>query len=858
MIGLVIVSHSAKLAEGVAELARGMAGPDVLLAATGGLALPDNPLGTDTGLVLQAIEQVYSDDGVLVLMDLGSAVLSAEMALEQLPSERRARVILCEAPLVEGALAAAVQARLGGSLEQVIAEARGALASKIIHLRPPSGPSATSGGELTPAAAPAHQLRLIVANRLGLHARPAARFVQTAGRFAEADLRVLNLTSGRGPASAKSINAVTTLGVRQGHEIQITASGPNAEAALAALRVLAEDNFGDAPEREEPPQPESDPQKQGAVLPSREAFTQSVHPASRAFIQGLPASPGIALGPARLFRAAAPDIPTHTITDPQAEWEALTAALEKTRAQIWATRDAVARRADAYAAAIFEAHLLFLDDEALRAPARAAIFDERLNAAAAWHRAVETVAADYRALDDDYLRARAADVSDVGRQTLLNLLGKRSPDSAPALNGPGILIAADLAPADTARLDPKLVLGICTAFGGPTSHSAILARTFGIPAIAGLGEAILDIADGTLLIMDGGNGQVWPTPEPELIAEYSRLAEAARLAQAEAKAASAHPAVTRDGRRIEVAANIGSVADARAAGAAGAEGVGLFRTEFLFLDRQTAPDEEEQFNVYRAAAEALGGRPVIFRTLDVGGDKPLPYLDLGHEANPFLGWRAIRVCLAQPEFFKVQLRAILRAAAHFPIKIMFPMIATLAEWRAARSRLAEARGEVEQAGHSVPERIEIGIMVEIPAAALQAAHFAAEVDFFSIGTNDLTQYTLAAERGNPRVASLADAFQPAVLELIDQVSEAAHAHGKWVGVCGEMAGDPMAVPLLVGLGIDELSMALPAIPRAKQLIRALDYNTARAQAQSALKLESADAVRAMFPTTNKPLGSLRP
>ncbi|MEK7784602.1 MAG: HPr family phosphocarrier protein, partial [Chloroflexota bacterium] len=381
-----------------------------------------------------------------------------------------------------------MQARLGGSLEQVIAEARGALASKIIHLGLPSEPSATSGGELTPTTAPAHQLRLIVANRLGLHARPAARFVQTAGRFAETDLRVLNLTTGRGPVSAKSINAVTTLGVRQGHEIQITASGPNAEAALAALHELANDDFGDPEiQKDEGMLRRMNEERDSTFNPST-SLRAGLQPSS---FQGLPASPGIALGPARLFRAAAPDILTHTITDPQAEWEALTAALEKTRAQIWATRDAVARRADAYAAAIFEAHLLFLDDEALRAPARAAIFDERLNAAAAWHRAVESVAADYRALDDDYLRARAADVSDVGRQTLLNLLAKHSPDSAPALNGPGILIAADLAPADTARLDPKLVLGICTAFGGPTSHSAILARTFGIPAIAGLGEAIL-------------------------------------------------------------------------------------------------------------------------------------------------------------------------------------------------------------------------------------------------------------------------------------------------------------------------------------------------------------------------------
>lgn len=843
MIGLVIVSHSAKLAEGVVELARGMAGPEVPLAATGGLALPDHPLGTDAGLVLQAIEQVYSDDGVLVLMDLGSAVLSAEMALETLSPERRAHVRLCEAPLVEGAIAAAVQARLGSSLDQVIAEARGALASKIGHLGPSPSSFQPSPTQVGARQGTRVELRLTVPNRLGLHARPAARFVQTAGRFPEADIRVNNLTAGRGPVSAKSINAVTTLGVRQGHEIQITASGLEAEAALAALRVLAEDNFGDVEESQIPSLksqiPISNLQSPAVVKAS------NLQPPTSGF-HGLPVSPGIALGPARLFRAAVPDIPTHTIADPQTEWETLTVALEKTRTQIRATRDAVARRADAYAAAIFDAHLLFLDDEALREPARAAIFDEKLNAAAAWQRSVEKVAADYRALDDDYLRARAADVVDVGRQTLLNLLNSAA---APVLIEPGILLAADLSPADTASLDPKLVLGICTAYGGPTSHSAILARTLGIPAIAGLGEAIFDIADGTPLIMDGETGRVWPTPDPELTAEYTRRAEAARLAQAEAKAASTTPAVTRDGRRIEVAANIGSLADARAAVAAGAEGVGLFRTEFLFLDRRTAPDEDEQFNTYHAAAEALGGRSVIIRTLDVGGDKPLPYLDLGHEANPFLGWRAIRLCLAQPEFFKIQLRAIVRAAAHFPIKVMFPMIATLTEWRAARALLAEAHAEVKRDGHPVPDRIETGIMVEIPSAALRADQFAAEVDFFSIGTNDLTQYTLAAERGNPRVATLADAFQPAVLELIRQVVEAAHTHDKWTGVCGELAGDPLAVPLLVGLGVSELSMASPAIPRAKQLIRALDYESARTQAQSALKLETPDAVRALFTAT---------
>ena len=320
-------------------------------------------------------------------------------------------------------------------------------------------------------------------------------------------------------------------------------------------------------------------------------------------------------------------------------------------------------------------------------------------------------------------------------------------------------------------------------------------------------------------------------------------AEAARLASIQSRAESIKPAVTRDGRRIELVANIGSVADARAAVGAGAEGVGLFRTEFLFLDRRTAPDEGEQYAAYRAVAEALGKRPLIVRTLDVGGDKPLPYLPMEPESNPFLGLRAIRLCLAQPGFFQIQLRAIIRVAAEFPVKIMFPMIATLGELRAARDLLEEARRQVEHHGERLQDKIETGIMVEIPAAALRSEQFAPEVDFFSIGTNDLTQYTLAAERGNAHVAALTDGLQPAVLVLIRQVVQAAHARGKWVGVCGELAGDPLAVPLLVGLGVDELSMSPPAIPRAKQIIRALDYSFVQTVAQRALELETPEEVR---------------
>jgi phosphocarrier protein FPr len=548
-----------------------------------------------------------------------------------------------------------------------------------------------------------------------------------------------------------------------------------------------------------------------------------------------------------LFRPAPPTIPTHPTYDPRADWDAIMAAIDKTRAQIRAMRDAVAQRSSAYTASLFDAHLLILEDSSLLQPVCDAIFDDKLNAAAAWARATEKVADAYRALDDEYLSARAADVIDVQRQVLLNLLGEAM--RTPVMHSRGILVAPDLTPADTARLDPTSVLGVCTAFGGPTSHSAILARSFGIPAVVGLGEAILDLHEDTQLIVDGAGGQVWIEPDADRLADYTQRIEGERMAREAARVAAAAPAVTRDGRRIEVAANIGSPRDASVAAREGAESVGLFRTEFLFLDRRDAPDEEEQYAVYRATAEALERRPLIVRTLDAGGDKPLPYLNLEHESNPFLGWRAIRLCLAQPEFFKTQLRAIVRVAAEFPAKVMFPMIATLDEWRAARSLLWEAGREVRARGLSAPDHIETGIMVEIPAAALRAEQFAAEVDFFSIGTNDLTQYTLAAERGNARVAALADALHPAVLQLIHNVVQAAHAQGKWVGVCGELAGDARATALLVGLGVDELSMSAPAIPSIKQIVRALDADAARRLAQAALARESAAEVRQMLNAT---------
>ena len=408
------------------------------------------------------------------------------------------------------------------------------------------------------------------------------------------------------------------------------------------------------------------------------------------------------------------------------------------------------------------------------------------------------------------------------------------------------MVAADLTPADTASLDRELALGIAAAVGSPTSHSAILARSLGIPAAVGLGEGLLSIPEGTELLLDGDAGTVHVEPAAELAGEYKRRAAAREQAARSARAAAAGPAVTRDGHRIEVVANIGSPDDVPAAIENGAEGVGLLRTEFLFLERDSMPSEDEQVAAYTSVAKGLQGRPLILRTLDVGADKPLPYLPQRHEANPFLGVRGIRLALEQPELLETQLRAVLRTAAEYPLKVMFPMVATLEEYRRAKGVLADVRAGLERADSPIPEELEVGVMIEVPAAALAAEQFAPEVDFFSLGTNDLTQYTLAAERGNAAVAGLADGLHPSVLRLIRTVAEAANGHGKWAGVCGELASDPAAVPVLVGLGIAELSANAPAIPAVKQAVRGVDADAARDLAEHALELSSAAEVRELF------------
>ena len=850
MVGIVLVSHSARLAEGVRELVEQAAQGAVPLAVAGGIDDPDNPIGTDAMKVLEAIQSVYSDDGVVVLMDLGSALLSAEMAVEFLPEEQQPRIHLCAAPFVEGAYAAVVQASTGAPAQSVVAEAIGALAAKVAQLggvveAQGSGGAGQQGGG---GEEEAQEIILSVRNRLGLHARPAARFVSTAGRFA-ADVQLIREDR---RANAKSINQVATLGVRQGDTITIRAAGPDAAAALAALQALADDNFGD---REE---------GQG----SRGAGEQGVRGASRptdllttdllttdplttdnwqltTALQGIPASPGVAIGPAALYRPRPPEVVTRAIDDTAGEWRRLQDAVAVARDEIGALHRRAVAQVGPDEAAIFEAHLLFLQDPLLVEATRDRIYSEKINAEAAWQRQMADMAATYRDMADDYMRARAADVEDVAQRVLRGLMGVAPPSLD--LAAPAILIAADLTPSDTARLDRERVLAVCTELGGATAHSAILARALGIPAVVGLGHAVWQVAEGQRVAVDGDAGALWPQPDDAQVAGLAARREAWLEAQRRDKAAGQGAAVTPDGHRVEIAANVGSPNDVAPALEFGAEGVGLFRTEFLFMDRATAPSEEEQFEAYRRAARAAGGRPLIIRTLDVGGDKPLPYLDLGDEANPFLGWRAIRFCLERPDVFMPQLRAILRASAAEEgaprcVKLMLPMIGAPVEVRAARAMLAAAQAELRAAGVPFDEAMEVGIMIEVPSAVAVADQLAREVDFFSIGTNDLTQYVMAADRGNARVAGLASALQPAVLRMVRDAADAAHAAGIWIGMCGELAGNALAAPVLVGLGLDELSMSAPSIPAVKAAVRRFTLADARRIAAAALALDSAEAV----------------
>ena len=672
-----------------------------------------------------------------------------------------------------------------------------------------------------PQAAPAGPSRasdeFVLADPVGMHARPAAVLAAAARRF-KSHVRLLRGDQG---ANARSVTALMALEVGPGQPVRLEATGPDAEEALLALLAVL---------RASPPAPAP----AGPAPPPRPAARPSGDPR---VLAGVAAAPGLAVGQVFQLRHEEPAVGERG-EGPAEERRRLEQARERARADLQALRARLAAEADPAQAAIFAAHEELLDDPELLEAAEQGLLAGQ-GAGFAWRAACRAQAERLAALRNELLAGRANDIRDVARRVLRLLAGGSA--RAVAVPPDAIVVAQDLTPSDAAGLDRGRVRGLCSVAGGATSHVAILARSLDLPAVVAIEARALEVPDGTPALLDGAAGTLRLNPAPaeleSLAARQSRRAERRRAA-----AARAHdPAVTRDGHRVEVVANIGGLADAEQAVALGAEGVGLLRSEFLFLDRATAPDEEEQLRVYRAIARVLGPeRPLIVRTLDVGGDKPLPYLPLPREDNPFLGVRGLRLVLDHADVLRTQLRALLRAAPEGRLLAMLPMVATLAELRAARALLDEERGRL--GAPALP----LGIMVEVPSAALMADVLAREADFFSIGTNDLTQYTLAMDRGHPRLAPFVDGLEPAVLRLVAQAAGAARAHGRFTGVCGGLAGDEQAVPLLLGLGVTELSVSVPALPAIKARVRELHLGECRELAARALACAGAREVRALL------------
>ncbi|OOE70219.1 phosphoenolpyruvate-protein phosphotransferase PtsI [Salinivibrio sp. IB282] len=562
-------------------------------------------------------------------------------------------------------------------------------------------------------------------------------------------------------------------------------------------------------------------------------------------ISGILASPGIAFGKALLLQEEDVVISKDKIAASQIDQEIqrVLDAREQSKTQLEAIKDKARETFGEEKEAIFEGHIMLLEDEELEEEIVSFIKSNLATADNAIYSVIEEQAVTLESLDDDYLKERAADIRDIGSRFVKNALGINMV-SLSAINEEVILVANDLTPSETAQVDLNYVLGFITDIGGRTSHSSIMARSLELPAIVGTNDATNKIQNGDMLVLDAINNQIVVNPSDEELSKFKVIRDQHIAEKAELAKLKDLPAITLDGHQVEVCGNVGTVKDCDGVNRNGGEGVGLYRTEFLFMDRDALPTEEEQYQAYKAVAKAIDGHPVIIRTMDIGGDKDLPYMNLPEEMNPFLGWRAVRISLDRREILRDQLRAILRASAHGKIRVMFPMIISVEEIRELKEAIETYKAELRQEGHDFDADLEIGVMVETPAAAAIAHHLAKEVEFFSIGTNDLTQYTLAVDRGNELISHLYNPLSPAVLTVIKQVIDASHAEGKWTGMCGELAGDEKATLLLMGMGLDEFSMSAISIPRIKKIIRNANFADVKAMADKALTLPTAAEIEA--------------
>lgn len=561
-------------------------------------------------------------------------------------------------------------------------------------------------------------------------------------------------------------------------------------------------------------------------------------------IRGIAASDGVAIAKAYLLVETDLSFDNGTVTDTEAEVAKFNGALNTSKVELTKIRNNAEQQLGADKAAIFDAHLLVLEDPELIQPIEEKIKNENVNAAQALTDVSNQFITIFESMDNEYMAERAADIRDVSKRVLAHILGVDLPNPS-IIDESVVIIGNDLTPSDTAQLNKQYVQGFVTNIGGRTSHSAIMSRSLEIPAVVGTKTITEEVEAGDIIIVDGMTGDVIVNPSDEVVAQYQEKRDNFFKDKQELQKLRDAESVTEDGHHVELAANIGTPNDLPGVVENGAEGIGLYRTEFLYMGRDQMPTEDEQFEAYKAVLEAMKGKRVVVRTLDIGGDKELPYLDLPEEMNPFLGYRAIRLCLEQPEIFRPQLRALLRASVYGKLNIMFPMVATIQEFRDAKALLEEERQNLKNEGVEVSDDIEVGIMVEIPSTAALADVFAKEVDFFSIGTNDLIQYTMAADRMSERVSYLYQPYNPAILRLVQRVIEASHAEGKWTGMCGEMAGDQTAIPLLLGLGLDEFSMSATSILKARRLIRNLSEAQMKDLAAKAVNCATSEEVVAL-------------
>ncbi|WP_461606277.1 phosphoenolpyruvate-protein phosphotransferase PtsI [Aeromonas rivipollensis] len=562
-------------------------------------------------------------------------------------------------------------------------------------------------------------------------------------------------------------------------------------------------------------------------------------------ISGILASPGIAFGKALLLKEDEIVINQGKISADQIDVEInrFLEARTKSAAQLEAIKEMAGRTFGEEKEAIFEGHIMLLEDEELEGDIRSFIKDNKASADKAIYEVIEQYAKMMAELDDPYLRERATDFRDIGTRLVKNVLGIAVVNLS-TIDEEVILVAKDLTPSETAQINLKYVLGFVTDIGGRTSHTSIMARSLELPAIVGTNDITVRVNNGDMLILDGINNQIIINPTAEQLAEAKKFQAQFQAEKDELAKLKDLPAITLDGHQVEVCANIGTVKDTEGAIRNGAEGVGLYRTEFLFMDRDALPTEEEQFKAYKEVAEAMPDQPIIVRTMDIGGDKELPYMNFPKEMNPFLGWRAVRIFFDREDIMHAQLKAILRASAFGKLRIMFPMIISVEEFRSLKATVEQLKAELRADGKAFDESIEVGIMIETPAAAVMAHHLAKEVDFFSIGTNDLTQYTLAVDRGNEMISAMYNPLSPSVLTLIKMVIDASHDNGKWTGMCGELAGDERATLLLLGMGLDEFSMSAISVPRIKKLIRNTNFEDVKAMADQALSYATAAEIEA--------------